>query len=420
MWRPVCALVVVAGCWSDDPLVDGELTTAQLARVREEMRKPSINPCRAFGGTSCSSVQAFAQELFFEPRLSYGHTYSCATCHDSRATGWLIDTRTPNNVSLKPSGTYTKRNVPTLYDLGLKTSFTWTGQYDDAGDVLELAALKAFEYPNGDTWMLAAMVLTDGHYGPEYQQLFGPAPDTDTAFKNLEHAFGAYMLQLQTTSPFDRYIDGDDTALTDSQKRGLGVFVGRGTCIECHRGPALTDDTPHCTGVRQQGEHVGSDDGRFEVTKDPADEGKFVTASLRNVAMTGPYMHDGSIDSLAGVIEFYRRGGDADGYTGTKDPRIQPLDLTDDDARDLEAFLHSLTADHLPPRALLTDPRMPGGGGGGSGSGSGGGPDPCMPGQMLCGAACIDVVTDPMNCGGCGLVCPGPGACMGGMCVPPP
>jgi cytochrome c peroxidase len=121
--------------------------------------------------------------------------------------------------------------------------------------------------------------------------------------------------------------------------------------MECHRGSLFSDFKPHVTGVEQRGEHAPVTDGGHAGT------GAFVTPALRNVGETGPYMHDGSLETLADVIWFYRQGGAATGYVGTKDPLIQPLEITDDEARDLEAFLGTLTGTPIDP-TLTTDIRL--------------------------------------------------------------
>lgn len=353
MWRVVCALVVMAGCWTDDTLVDGELTADQLAHVREQMRRPAAYAeCTLPAGEhadSCDTAALLGQELFFDVRLSNQvddqkvpiqgtGTVSCATCHDPN--GYFIDTRHDNALSFGET-TWTKRNSPTVLDVGLKYDlapskkvFVWSGMYASPGAVLDLAIHKAMS-----TWQttVADAIEREPQYAQQYMAGIGPLGTVDAEFAGAVTALDAYMRRLNSTSPFDAYIGGDDSAISDSAKRGFGVFVGRGGCIECHSGAALSDFKLHNTGV------AGPDDlGRGSASGDPLDDGTFVTASLRNVAMTGPYMHDGSLRSLHEVIAFYRQGGGPSPYP-TKDPRMQPLDMTDADAQDLEDFLHTLT-----------------------------------------------------------------------------
>lgn len=276
-------------------------------------------------------MTGLGQKLFFDKDLSLASSVSCASCHDPDA--WFIDSRTPNNVSASATG-FTKRNSISLVNVAIKNDlapadahavFTWIGAYDSPGAVLDLALTKAM----GSTRDALVQTIT-AKYGAEFTAVFGVLPTTaDAVFDRTTLLFDAYMRKLVSRdAPFDRYLAGDDGAVDASVKRGFAVFVGRGLCADCHRGPLFTDFALHTTGVPQTGVHVVPDAGNA---------GAFVTPGLRNVAQTGPYMHDGALATLADVVAFYRRGGD-DSAT-PKDPRIVPLDISDADADDLVAFL---------------------------------------------------------------------------------
>jgi cytochrome c peroxidase len=445
MWRRVCALVVVAGCWSDDPLIDGALTAPQLAKLREDMKLPVVDPCGGIpSSVNCDAAARLGQDLFFEPALSKNGQVACVTCHDPNA--WFIDTRTPNNLSFG-TAKWTGRNSMATVDLGLKLdlggAFTWNGKYATPGDVLDLAIRK----PMGEmdkTETTVANVLANSYYAAEYDAAFHDAPTLGGPFAAAKIAMTAYLRRVTSLySAFDNYILGDDDALTAAQKRGFGVFVGRGTCIECHRGPALSDLDYHVTGVAQTGANVLTPDhGRADVTNDPADDGKFLTPPLHNVARTAPYMHDGELSSLEEVVEFYRHGGQSSEYSGVKDPRIQPLDLSDQDASDLVAFLGSLngmnvpaelTVDLRPFKKLCGDLQVCDGAcfntqidflhcgscdnecqTGMACEGGSCVPSTCTLPAEPCGSACVDLANDPANCGSCGHTCTT--YCMGGVC----
>ena len=364
-----------AGC--AQPLVEDTFTPEQWAKLRADFAVPPLDACPP-GHPQCAALAVLGQELFFEPGLSgpllvddpngLGHAgdpgkVSCSSCHDP--DHYYIDTRSqPNTVSL--GAQFTKHNALTLVDIAIKETithdsgtpvFTWIGAFGYASDVFEkLALAKAM---NGSAATVGTAVRK-GHVA-HYRDAFGEDPQDDaTVLANVEIAFDAYERRLVSVdSPFDRFLAGDDGALTPAQRHGFQLFAGTAACIECHHGPALTDLDFHVTGVAQRGSNVvPSDDGRFSTTKDPADEGRFLTASLRNVAMTGPYMHAGQLATLDDVVAFYRRGGDASGFTGERDPRITPLDdLTDQDALDLVAFLTALTG--TPPDPLLGMPVAP-------------------------------------------------------------
>jgi cytochrome c peroxidase len=350
-------LVVVGGCWSET-LEDGVFSPDQWAMLQDSLEPLGpLAPCpKALDRDDhCDSLAAFGRTLFFDKKLSETHCptrtnplglvrpstctqrpgiVSCASCHDPK--NWFIDTREPNAVSQGETAP-TKRNSIGLVDAALKEVqapdqpvFTWIGSYSTAGDVLDLAINKAMSSTVADL----AQTIRESH-GPDFEATWGTVATTtsdDEIFHDVALSFEAYIRRLTSSaSPFERYRAGDESAISDSAKRGFAVFVGPGGCLECHSGPLFSDLQPRSTGVPQLGV---ADAGRNNT-------GTFVTPSLRNVAMTPPYMHDGVFASLGEVIEFYRRGGDQSGFP--KDPRLVPLDITDADAHDLEAFLGTLT-----------------------------------------------------------------------------
>jgi cytochrome c peroxidase len=355
-------VIVMTGCWSE-PL-DHSLSAEQWAKLGSDFARPDVPASCSLGPTACATAATLGQELFFEPALSSNATVSCATCHDP--TRWFVDTRSANNVSFG-AVKWTRRNSMGLVDITLKDAvalptahavFTWNGAYASPGAVLELAITKAMNSNAHD----ATKVIQDSPlYRVQYTNALdreGPyAPDT-VVFANLEKAFAAYFDQLRSgPSPFDDFLADRPGAISASAERGFEIFVGRGTCIECHHGPLLSDLEFHDTGVAELGPNVPAVDlGLGDVTSNASDAGRFLTPSLRNVAPTGPYMHDGALATLTDVVEFYRGGGVGAGYSGVRDPRIVPLDLGDDDVLDLVAFLETLTGTPVDP-ALTHDVR---------------------------------------------------------------
>ncbi len=206
---------------------------------------------------------------------------------------------------------------------------------------------------------------------------------------NCGKAVAAYeRLLVSHHAPFDRYVAGDYGAISASAKRGLRLFIGRAACIACHSGPAFTDNDFHNVGVPQEGPNlVETDTGRYgdiasvlahqfntasEWSDDralgesrlsglvatDADLGAFRTKGLRGVAETAPYFHTGGVATLREVVELYDQGGAADGFEGTRDPRMVPLNLSEQDIDDLVAFLETLTGDPI-PTALTVDTSAP-------------------------------------------------------------
>jgi cytochrome c peroxidase len=191
----------------------------------------------------------------------------------------------------------------------------------------------------------------------------------------VAEAIAAYeRTLLSRDSPFDRFIKGDTSAITDSQKRGWRLFQGKATCVDCHRftlaSPFFTDAQFHNTGVfareqrfdelEQRAREINalsiksvvqlthrpdySELGRFLVTREPGDIGAYKTPTLRDVELTWPYMHDGSIRTLLDVVKFYNRGGNQNAYL---DPKIHPLNLTQEEMSDLVEFMRALTSDEV-------------------------------------------------------------------------
>ena len=156
----------------------------------------------------------------------------------------------------------------------------------------------------------------------------------------ISQALASYVRSiLSGDSPYDRFINGERTALSAEEQAGLQIFRGKGNCTACHVGPNFTDERPHNTGVAwRDGQWL--DPGRFAITGQDADHGAFKTPTLREIARTAPYMHDGSLATLEDVIEFYDRGGNANSY---RDPELRPLRLSAEEKQALAAFLRALS-----------------------------------------------------------------------------
>ena len=155
----------------------------------------------------------------------------------------------------------------------------------------------------------------------------------------ISRALASYVRSiLSGDAPFDRFVNGDRSALSEEQQLGLRVFRGKGNCTACHLGPTFTDERFHNTGVAWRDGRL-QDEGRFEVTGRADDRGAFKTPTLREIARTAPYMHDGSIGTLTEVVEFYDAGGRVN---PTLDSEVRPLRLTPADKQALIAFLLAL------------------------------------------------------------------------------
>ena len=394
-----CLALALVGCWSEEPRVDG-FTAEQWTELRDQykLREPRA-ACPGTGPGDvgwCDVGAGLGQRLFFEPALSANGQVACVTCHDPRK--WYVDPR-GTAVSLGTTNP-TKHNTISVVNEIYRETFTWTGQCKDRTCtspeyvILDIALPKAM---GSSSDRVATTILTNPEYSYLYKSAFGVPQDNVTLVARVAAALHAYMRSLVSIdAPFDAYIEGNTDALSAPARRGFELFVGKAMCAECHGGPMFTDNKVHVTGVAQRGALAPPVDLGVD------DRGGFFTPPLRDVENTGPYMHDGSLATLSDVIAFYRRGGDATGYVGDKDPLIVPLDLTDDEAKDLDAFLRSLTGPRIPD-ALIADVRSSGA---------------CPTGTMVCGASCVDTTRDPLNCYACGISCGPAQACVNSSCVP--
>jgi cytochrome c peroxidase len=173
-----------------------------------------------------------------------------------------------------------------------------------------------------------------------YRQLFSEVFERDISAPDLARALASYVRTiLAGDSPYDRHLQGNAEALSEEARQGLRIFRGKGNCTLCHLGPNLTDEGFHNTGIAWR-DGKFDDDGRHIVTRNDSERGSFKTPTLREVARTPPYMHDGSLATLEEVIAYYDRGGNRNPQL---DPEMRPLGLTREETRALAAFLRSLS-----------------------------------------------------------------------------
>jgi cytochrome c peroxidase len=307
---------------------------AQQGGTRPPVPIPSANP------QSAAKVQLGAQ-LYFDPRLSADHTISCATCHEP-STAWANHHSTDTGIK----GQIGARNSGTILDAAYMNFQFWDGRATS----LEEQALGPIHNPMemGET---LENVVRKLNAIPGYRTQFRAVFGTDVTEDGIAKAIAAFERTVVTgPSPYDRYLAGEMSALSAAAQRGLAVFSGKGRCVLCHGGPMLSDQSFHNLGVGMDRENP--DVGREAVTKNPRDRGRFKTPTLRNVALTWPYLHDGSAQSLDDVLKFYDRGGQPN---GNQDPMMRPLRLTDGDEADLKAFLEALSGT-LPAIARPTLP----------------------------------------------------------------
>jgi cytochrome c peroxidase len=320
-------------------------------------RIPTDNP------VSLSKV-ALGRALYFDKRLSIDGTVSCASCHDPARA--FTDS---NVVAIGVGNRRGTRNAPTILNTVFNESLFWDGRAHSLEDQIKHPLMSSFEMGMGSKDELIKRLSSIPEYRQQFRLVFKSAGLTiDTIAK----AIAAYERTLLSgNSPFDRFITGNNGALSDAQQRGWELFRGRAKCIDCHTysvvsNPLFTDFKFHNTGIaaadtlfselmrtvpKSSMETTAtklahptefSELGRFAVTFQQIDIGAFKTPTLRDVELTSPYMHDGSLKTLIDVVQFYNRGGNPN-----FDERLRALHLNDNEVNDLVQFLRALTSDDV-------------------------------------------------------------------------
>lgn len=282
------------------------------------------------------------RQLYFDGRLSSDGTISCASCHDP-VHAWADTTPVSEGVAHQ-QGT---RNSPSIIDSAFVAPQFWDGRAMH----LEKQAVGPVQNPiemDLTVPQLESRLNAIPGYVEQFRAVFGGKPN----ITDLARAIASFERTIVTRdTPYDAYLRGDKSGMSASALRGMTIFGGKGRCTNCHSGPAFSDQGYHNLGVGYSGGRF-KDAGRYGVTKNQRDTGAFLTQKLRNVDLTPPYMHDGSIPSLEVVIDLYDRGGVPNPYL---DPEIKPLNLTSQEKRDLLSFLQSLTG----PYPFVAAPQLP-------------------------------------------------------------
>ena len=306
------------------------LIVAVGSRAEQTPANPALPPLAIPPDNPQSEAKiALGAQLYFDPRLSVDNSISCATCH-APETAWANHDKVDTGVG----GRMGTRNSGTVVDAAYMTFQFWDGR----AHTLEEQALGPIHNPveMGETLEHAVRKLNAiAGYKAQFHHVFGTAVTADGIAKAIA-AFERTV--LSGPSPYDRFVAGDRAAMSESAMRGLELFGGQAGCSACHAPPMFSDQSFHNIGVGMG--RSTPDIGRESVTNDPADRGKFKTPALRNVALTWPYLHDGSAATLDDVVELYDSGGVPN---PTLDRRITPLGLTVPQQKDLVAFLRSLT-----------------------------------------------------------------------------
>jgi cytochrome c peroxidase len=260
---------------------------------------------------------ALGRRLFFDKQLSRDASVACSTCHDP-AQGFSDGGRVARGIW----GSSGPRNSPAILNRGYGAAFFWDGR----AATLEQQVLEPIVNPK-------ELGLAD--LG-ELERRVGISRDAVSA------ALASYVRTIRAGgSRYDQYLTGITTALTAEEQAGLALFRGKANCVACHVGPNFTDEQFHSTGIAWR-DGAFADDGRFLVTRREQDCGAFKTPTLREIARTAPYMHDGSLTTLEEVVEYYSGGGRPN---PALDSQIRRLDLTSQEKHALVSFLRALSGE---------------------------------------------------------------------------
>jgi cytochrome c peroxidase len=324
----VCCLaltLLLSGCAGQAPEAETEEAAWEVVvplGLSDDLQVPADNP------VTREKVE-LGRFLYYDPRLSIAGDVSCATCHHP-------DKGFTDNepVSKGHEGQKGARSAPTV----VNSTYSYLQFWDGRAASLEEQALGPVENPIEMGNTLEGMIETVDSipgYAPLFEAAFG---DPEINADRVAKAIASFeRTVLSGNSRWDRFMDGDTTALTEQEQRGWELFKGKAQCTLCHAGQTFSDSDFHNLGVGMDA--VEPDLGRYLVTDDEVDRGAFKTPSLRDISKTAPYMHDGSQDSLDVVMGFYNEGGEDNPWLSDK---IKPLELTVEEMEDIIAFMLAL------------------------------------------------------------------------------
>lgn len=289
-----------------------------------------------FGEKTVAPVKTeilLGKTLFFDPILSADRKISCASCHKPEFA--FADTTA---FSKGINGLLTSRNTPSAMNVADRPYLFWDGR----SPTLEDQVLHPIANPSEMGFNVGKVIKrleSSAFYVQSFQMIYNQKPTAEL----LGKAIAAFERSLETgDTPFDRFLRGDSTAVSQSAMRGRKLFIGKANCFDCHFSPDFTGDEFKNIGLFNGKEF--NDSGRYKVSKNLADIGAFKVPGLRNVALTAPYMHNGTFASLRQVVEYYNNPSVfVQNAIGT-DELIKPLQLTEQEKSDLVAFLESLTS----------------------------------------------------------------------------
>jgi cytochrome c peroxidase len=280
---------------------------------------------------------ALGKRLFFDTRLSGSGNMACENCH-YRDKGWAV----PEALSKRDDGKLNTRHTPTLYNVAYLTIYYWDGR----AATMEAQTLAAWRNQMAADPVKIAERL---NAIPAYKAAFNKAYGTDASGDTIVKSLTTYLRTLTSgDSPWDRFEKGDARAVSDDAKAGFNLFMDKGRCAVCHTPPTFMNNDFHNIGLEAGKEKP--DLGRGAISKKPEDTSAFKTPTLRSVALSAPYFHDGSAATLEEAVRYMAEGGKND---PNKSPLLVPTGLTTPEVKQVVEFLKALTSDEPLVRPTL-------------------------------------------------------------------
>lgn len=277
---------------------------------------------------------ALGRELYFDPRLSANGTVSCASCHNP-----TLAFTDGQSASVGIMGQIGRRSAPTIINRVFSKAQFWDGRASSLEEQAKGPIVNPIEMGNKDYDEVVKRLRDTKGYRERFDKAFGTEKFTIEQVAKTIASFERTV--VSGNSPFDKFESGgDDKAISESAKRGLDIFRDKGRCSACHAGFNFTDEKFHNIGAGM--DKPNPDLGRYDQTKKEEDKGAFKTPTLREIARTSPYLHDGSLKTLEEVVEFYNKGGIKN---PNLDKEMKPLNLNEEEKRDLVEFLKTLNGE---------------------------------------------------------------------------
>ena len=312
--------------------VQADSLFAPSATQADQVWRLPAPPMPADNMTTPSRVE-LGRALFFDPRLAGSGAMSCATCHNP-SLGWSDGLKTAIGANGKVLG----RATPTITNTAYNTQFMWDGRKKSLEDQA-LGPMQSRDEMASDMHGMSQRLASVQGYAAMFAAAYPGQPISSDTIAKAIAAFERTIVVRNTA--FDRWLDGDAQALNQQQWRGYKVFNDpvKGNCVACHSAPNFTDNGYHNVGLNPAG---NGDMGRYAIRQVASLKGAFKTPSLRDIAATAPYFHDGRMADLAQVVDYYERIGVH--RTEGLSPSIRPLQLTVQDKQDLVMFLQALSS----------------------------------------------------------------------------